>query len=507
MTWIKIKYLQFNKLETLKEHSIPLLYKNFNHYKIETKISDKCVVYIYINLLLINNNSYENKKLIELLNYTKYNFKFNKYYFNKYCKYIIKPYSIIDKLNTNILIKCVDNNIITLNNTVIDLSKKNIVLNPIIKHTSLNTYFIFNLNKLSKFLDKIAKCNKKTLVIIPPNYMFNTKYNSIVLDHKFRDTIVNKIDYDIIVIINCLPIILEQNYFKIINKLGCKNIFIEDDYTFDYENYIHIKNMIFDKKINNDLNLNQYFIKNNIILYYSKFNNIKTTVIRTTTTVNMPTNINIYGNLFIFENSLKKHNITYDLCVDNTATNIKCGVSGTDLSNEINVVFKCKHTVSMITFLNHINYNSLCPICNLVLNNTVIILKGTKDTVVNTLLSKNIITNICININTSISTSKKLFNIVILNNKLNYNTLENSIYLNNRLKKINNLLNNSYKMLFIPIDNFDNYIKHITNKVMDFNIYVIYETSINSVIKYKILNSMENLNISNKSTLNLIKCN
>ena len=62
-------------------------------------------------------------------------------------------------------------------------------------------------------------------------------------------------------------------------------------------------------------------------------------------------------------------------------------------------------------------------------------------------------------------------------------------------------------MLFIPIDNFDNYIKHITNKVMDFNIYVIYETSINSVIKYKILNSMENLNISNKSTLNLIKCN
>ena len=62
-------------------------------------------------------------------------------------------------------------------------------------------------------------------------------------------------------------------------------------------------------------------------------------------------------------------------------------------------------------------------------------------------------------------------------------------------------------MLFISIDKFDNYIKHITNKVTDFNIFVIYETNINSVIKYKILNSMENLNISNKSTLNLIKCN
>ena len=499
MTWIKIKYLQFNKLETLKEHSIPLLYKNFNHYKIETKISDKFIVYIYINLLLINTNSNENKKLIELLNYTKYNFKFNSYHFNKYSKYIIKPYSIIDKLDKNVLIRCVDNNIITLNNTVIDLSKKNIVLNPTIKYTSLNTYFIFNLNKLSKFLNKITMFNKKTLVIIPPNYMFNTKYNSIVLDHKFRDTIVNKIDYDIIVIINCLSIILEQDNFKIINKLGCKNIFIEDDYTFDYKNYTHIKNMIFDKKINNDLNLNHYFIKNNIILYYSKFNNIKTTVIRTTTTINIPNNINIYGNLFIFENSLKKHNISYDLCVDNTTKNIKCGVSGTDLSNEINVLFKCKHNVSLNTFLNHINYNHLCPICNLVLNKTTVILKGNKDTIINTLLSKNIITNI--------SVSKKLFNIVILNNKLNYNTLENSIYLNNRLTKINGLLNDSYKMSFIPIDKFDNYIKHITNKVTDFNIFVIYETNINSVIKYKILNSMENLNISNKSTLNLIKCN
>ena len=257
--------------------------------------------------------------------------------------------------------------------------------------------------------------------------------------------------------------------------------------------------MIFDKKINNDLNLNHYFIKNNIILYYSKFNNIKTTIIRTTTTLNMPNNINIYGNLFIFENSLKKHNMTYDLCVDNTTKNIKCGVSGIHILNEINVLFKCKHNVSLNTFLNHINYNNLCPICNLVLNNTTVILQGNKDTIINTLLSKNIITNI--------SVSKKLFNIVILNNKLNYNTLENSIYLNNRLTKINDLLNNSYKMLFISIDKFDNYIKHITNKVTDFNIFVIYETNINSVIKYKILNSMENLNISNKSTLNLIKCN
>ena len=507
MTWIKIKYLEFNKFETLKEHSIPLLYKKFNQYKIETKISDKFIVYIYINLLLINDDSYRNTKLMELLNYTKHNFKFNKYYFNRYSKYITRPFSIIDKLNTNTLIKCLDNDTITLNNTEIDLSKKKNVLNKSIKHTSLNTYFIFNLNKLSKFLDKIVMFNKKILVIIPHNYMINTKCDRIVLNNKFRDTIVNKIDYDLVVIIECLPIILKHDYFKIINKLGCKNIFIENNYTFDYENYTRIKNMIFDKKISNDINLNQHFIKNNIVLYYSKFNNIKTTIIRTKSYENIPSSINIYGNLFIFENGFKKHGIDYDLCVDNSVKNIKCGVSGKDLSNEISVVFKCNHNVSFNIFLNHINYNHLCPICNKVLYNTTVILKGNKDTLINTLLSKNITTNICSNTKNNIGRSRENINIIILNNKLNYNTLENSIYLNDRVTKINGHLNNSFSILFISIDNFDSYIKHLKNKANNFNIYVIYETNINSVIKYKVLNSMENLNIYNKSTLNLIKCN
>jgi hypothetical protein len=494
MTWIKIKYLQFNNLKALIHHTIPFFYKNYHYYKIETEIINKFIIYIYVNISFINNSIPQKRELIELLNYVRQDFKFNKHYFNKYYKYINKQDTIINKLNKNILIKCVNNNSIVLNNRIINLSKKKILKKTDYKYISLNTYFLFNVKNPISFIDIFNNHTKKILIISKNNNY--GKDNTVLIDNKFTTNIIKKTDFDLIIIINCLETILNNNYFSYINNLGCKNIFMEQNYNLDYNNYIKIKDMVFNKEFNNDLYLNINFIKNNLIICYNKINNINTSIIRINTIKDLPLNINVYGTLVIFESLLEKYNINYELCVDDNK-NSYCSVSNINLKNKISIVFNCNHCVSFRSFLYHLNYNNLCPICNASLFNTTIKLKSSEDVIINTLLSSDIVKNI----------SYKLFNLVILNKKLNYKTDLNLIYLNNRVKKINNALNDNYKIRFISIDNFNSFIKESYNSIKDINIYIIYEKDLTSVIKYKILNRIESLNITNLTKLNLIKCN
>uniref|UniRef100_A0A6C0EHN0 Uncharacterized protein n=1 Tax=viral metagenome TaxID=1070528 RepID=A0A6C0EHN0_9ZZZZ len=529
MTWIKIKYLQFNNLKDLNQHVVPYCYKNCQYYKIETEIINNYIIYIYVNIFFINNSIPQKKKLIELLNYTRQDFKFNNHYFNKYYKYINNQYDIVKKLDKNMLIKCVNNNSIVLNNQIINLSQKKILIKEDYKYISLNTYFLFNVKNESKFIDMFNKYTKKILIISKCNDRSNNRsndrsnnrrndrsnnnnYDTILIDNDFKNTIIKKTNYDLIIIIDCLEIILNNDYFVYINNLGCKNIFIEQNNNLDYNNYTKIKDMVFDKNYNNDLYLNINFITNNFILYYNKISNINTSIIRINSIKDLPQNINIYGTLFMFESILEKYNINYDLCVDDTNETLYCSIS--NIKNSVSIILDCNHCVSFNSLLHHLNYNNLCPICNASLFNTTIKLKASNETLINTLLSfeiiKNIFDNNELDTNTNTNTNNKTnnkSNVVILNNKLNYKTDLNLIYLNNRVKKINSIVGNNYQVKFVSTDNFSNYITAFCNIIKDINIFIIYETCLNPTIKYEILNSIDDLNITNLSKLNLIKCN
>ena len=268
MNWVKLKYIEFKNTEKIIKHDLYSLEKSYN-YKVETKISDKHEIFVYIDLRKNYLNNFDNNKILyTLLNRLKSSLKFNKFYFNKCYNFFYNKKKI--NINKDILINYQDNDTILLNDLNINLNTKSVASKEK-KFMLLNVYILFNSTNNAEVISSI--CPKyKTLLISKKSYNFIDSINLIEFKKNYNKYINS--GYKVLILENYLEYltIKDYNIFKLLNS---KVIFLENKFIrFTYELYCKFNTLFFNNNINNDLSLNTNFIKNNII-NLSKINHYK----------------------------------------------------------------------------------------------------------------------------------------------------------------------------------------------------------------------------------------
>lgn len=294
----------------------------------------------------------------------------------------------------------------------------------------------------------------------------------------------------------------ENNNFKFFNSvIRCTNkIFLQTEwnFNFNYNYYIKARPFLFNNdSILLDINFNKNFIENNIYFNVeidnNKINYNETKIIRVckqnTELINQ--SIKLYDQIILYEKIFEKKNIKYKYLLNNVKNKDKCPITYENLSNNIRVKCECMHEFTLIGFLNHLNYSLKCPICTRNLVNTEISIISCSKNITNLICSKSLYN--------TITQKKNTFNYILTNN------LDNSNILNDRLIKINILLNKKRNLEFITLDNLSNI--SINNKLYKYiNIIIIDNLELDNFNKYRTLKYIGN-NISfDNLVINVVKC-
>lgn len=405
--------------------------------------SDDVIIYkdLYINLKTqsIKINNYLYKKLIRINSYI-----------------IFKPdYSLLSIINNKTKTLIVTNN--EINYKKIYINSKNY------KKWKLSD--IINENIIFLDINLLKKC-----IYFKKYREFHSLNNYEYAYNNFKDYIDNLsnknilffnielLNFDKVIFINTISekLLCNKN-FVIFNKLikAKEKIYLENLFTnnYDYNTYkLFRKYIIPNNNFYNNIELNEYIIKNNIIIsseiLNKKINNI---VIKYKPEPSILTNLNInvptFCNLFIFEKLFEMNNITFDfkIIMKNYNNNI-CPITYDNYSNNLFVELECGHTFSLFGFINYLCFNNKCPICQELLNYSKLKIVGTPK------IMKNILIN-------NIISKKHDYSYIIVNDDkfveyLNYRysflKIKNTkfVKLNNILKEIIKL-DKKYNMIYI----------------------------------------------------------
>ena len=215
MSWIKIRYLQYNNFDNMfkNEYKLNYFFRNSKIFKIENEIINNNSVIIYLNLNYINIEFLIKKPLADLFKYILRDLKFNKHYFEK---------NIKSKVNKNIIIKTINNDNIILNNTLIDISKKKII-KPNYNFCFLTNYFIYNCRDINNCIEELLICYSNLVII--SSYRINLKnIKNIVYDNNFLNNIKKYANYNFLYI-NMVDELINYRYIDEVKKIGAKKIF------------------------------------------------------------------------------------------------------------------------------------------------------------------------------------------------------------------------------------------------------------------------------------------
>ena len=432
--------------------------------------------------------------------------------FNNNCK------KKIIKLNNYIIIDLYMNSL----NLIKDLLKESDSINLIVHNGDLNfekistDYLTINLKKtcIKDFLKtKLVFLNLKVLKH-KAYFKKYTKFHSLnnlekahinyknLIKNCDINNLCNNVElfkYDRVLFINVLTkkILKNSNFIFLNNTLNCnKKFYIENvpNSNFDYKYYTIIRETLFkNTNIIMDKRFNYYFLKNNI--YF----NLDTTFTHKKREINydlksidlINKDIDLLGDIYIFEKILNPKDIKFKVEIDDMNYG-ECPITYENLGSDLKVIMECGHYCSFLGFINHLTYNSNCPMCHKELYSKPILVTGKSNIILDVFLGK-IINNILLKNLSSI-------NLIILENK------ETCIILNNRLKIINNLLKkNHINILFIDIENLVNWKEN--NSYNNMNIYIHINSKSSIFFKYKIYKILNNSTISNNIILNEIRLN